>query len=126
MKSPIMKADEGGNIVLVELEWAEERNESQSQDQNRPVFDKILRAYISAPNAKNQVATHIIERHFWAPEGEERRVKVNEELKARFHRQIEAWNANNAEELSGTPLRELSGLDVAQVAELKAQGIHTV
>ena len=129
MKSPMMKHGEGKSFCLVEFEWVEAKNAAASDQEGRAVFDKVLRVYIQAPGAKNQIATHEIERHFWTPEGAPPRKRVNEQLKARYREQLVAWEQQDSAvllEMQGTPLRELHGLDVSQVAELKAANIHTV
>ena len=125
MKSPLMY--HGSSVVY--FEWTEAKNGAESDKQGRVVFDKILRVYIQAPRMKNQIVAHEVERHFWTPEGEPPRKRVNDKIKARYREQLVAWEQRDAAaltELAGTPLRELHALDVAQIAELKATGIHTV
>ena len=129
MKSPMMKHGEGKSFCLVQFEWVEAKNGAASDREGRAVFDKVLRVYIQAPGSKNQIASHEIERHFWASKGEKPRKRVNQQLRDRYREQLAAWERQESGvllELQGTPLRELHGLDVAQVAELKDLQIHTV
>lgn len=125
-ESPMIGHKEDGGLVIVQFKWEAAKNPRSSEDEGRPIFDNVLRVYITTPGNKNQVTTHEIERHFWVPEGEEPKVRVNAELKRRFRIPLEAWQSDNAAELAGTPLRELPGMDAAIIATLKDVGIHTV
>ena len=125
-ESPIMKCQEGDSFLLVQFVWDGVKNDRASDEHGRPIYDKVLRVHITTPGSKNQEVTHEIERHFWVPEGEEPKVRVNQNLRARFRAQLEAWESNAAEELAGTPLRELPGFDAAQIKTCKEVGIHPV
>lgn len=124
-ESPMMKAQEGDSIVIVQFKWEGVQNTKATEENGRPIFDDVLKVYISTPGSKNQTATHEVERRFWTPDGEKPRIRENQQIKQRFREQLRAWQDNNAEELAGTPLREL-GISAAQVEECKAAGIHTV
>lgn len=130
MQSPMMQYQVNGKLEhLVQFEMVEAKNEGESRRQGRAVFDKVVRAFISSPGAPNQVVTKEIERVFWAPEGERPKVRANDILKRRYAEHLKAWQAQDdggMGDLQGTPLRELHGLDVAQIAELRDQKIHTV
>ena len=125
-ESPMMKHVEGDGVLFVKFKWDGVKNERSSEEHARPIYDKVLRVFITAPGNKNQVTTHEVERHFWVPEGDEPRVRTNDAVKARFREQLNAWENNNAEELAGTPLNELPGMDAAEVATCKEMGVHTV
>lgn len=126
LQSPMMRHEEDGGMVFVQFKWESVRNDRMSEQHGRPVHDKVLRVYITAPGNKNQVAAHEVERHFWSPEGEEQKIRTNHIVANRFHKQLGAWKTDAAEQLSGTPLQELVALDVAQIATCKDMGIHTV
>ena len=121
-KSPMMKHkhpdEQGFNVIW--FEWDSERNNSASEAHGRPIYDDILWVYIQSPGAKNQIASHVIERR---REGGE---VIHYEVRERFHEQLKSWEAGNAEGHAGTPLDELHILDRSQIATLKEVGIHNI
>ena len=123
-ESPMMKHQDGDGYNIVQFKWETRPNSAASTAQGRPIHDKVKMVYIRS--SKNQTVSHELERHFWAPDGQEPRIRQNEDLKARYRVQLDAWDAGTAEELQGTPLDRLSILDIGIIASLKEMGIHTV
>jgi hypothetical protein len=124
--SPMMKVQEGKEFSLVQFKWETEKNNFQSTRVGRPIHDKYLKAYITSPGMKNQVAVLVIERHLWQGDDVPAEVKVNHELRDRYRTQLGAWEAGNADVMTGTPLSELKSLDVSWQASLREMGIHTI
>ena len=126
-ESPMMKCKEGDDFVFVQFKWEPAKNNAQSEKEGRPIYDRVLRAYITVPGSKNQVMAKEVERRFWVAEGEpEKAPRINEDMRMRFREQLAAFEAGSAEELTGTPLKELVSLDVAAIASLKDAGIYTI
>lgn len=124
--SPMMKVQEGKEFSLVQFKWETEKNNAASARVGRPIHDKYLKAYITSPGMKNQVAVLVIERHLWQGDGVPADLKINFELRDRFQLQLNAWKAGHADEMTGTPLSEMKSLDVSWQASLREMGIHTI
>lgn len=122
-ESPLMRGNDGN---LVKFFWVQARNDRSSDEQGRPIYDKVLKIEIMSPGAKNQLVTHEVRREFWVQEGETRPPRVNQQLERQYAEQLRAWEANSAEELAGTPLHEIRAFDVGIIASLKEMNFHTV
>lgn len=124
----MMKHRDGdsGGFNLVRFKWETEKNNAASERVGRPIHDKVLKVYISSPGIKSQEMVHVVERHIWQADDAAPVIKTNEEIKARYRELLKAWEGNNAESLTGTPLSELKSLDVAWIASLRDMGIHTI
>ena len=108
--------------VYIRFEWQTEKNEAESDKAGAPLFDTILLAFISAPGMTRSEATKVCERK--DPHG---KITVSKDAVDRYGPQIEAFKRGDAPpDLMGIPLAELSGLDAAMRATLKAMNIHTV
>jgi hypothetical protein len=124
--SPMMKVQEGKEFSLVQFKWETEKNNFQSGRVGRPIHDKYLKAYVTSPGMKNQVAVLVIERHIWQGDNVPADVKINHELRDRYRAQLAAWESGNSDSMTGTPLSELKALDVSWQASLREMGIHTI
>jgi hypothetical protein len=119
MDAPIYRTDDGN---FVRFEWEAAKNEVASNKEARPIYDKVLRAYITCPGQKNSEMCHEIEREF--ADGTKR---VRPDLAQRFAKQLEAYRSQTTSpELTGTPIAQWPAIDARQVAEFRALGIHTV
>lgn len=127
IKSPMMRWNQpGGGFSIVQFERATVRNSAASAAEGRPIYDKILRVYITPPGQKNQVVTHELERVFYAPEGQQPRIRRHEVYWPVFQEHLRAWDDGSGASMTGTPLNELRALDMSIVASLREMGIHTV
>jgi hypothetical protein len=116
---PILFKTDDGNFVR--FQWEAAKNEAQSLQAGRPIFDKVLFAYVMSPGVR-QEAVHEIERLFG-----DGTVRRREPVAQRYARQLQAFLAQEqSPDLTGTPLDQWPALDVRQRAELKAMNIHTV
>lgn len=127
LESPLMRHREGESFLFVKFKWDQVRNNAASDKAGRPIYDKALKIFISQPaNAKNQEMSYEIERHIWRGDDQEPEVRIKHDLVNRFREVYEAFKKNNSAAMAGTPISELPGLDIAQVAALREMQIHTV
>lgn len=106
----------------VEFNWIAAKNNAASTKEGRPIYDKVLELKIRCPGQKNGIQPYEVERHLG-----DGTVVVNKEMFRRFGVQIEKFKANErGPDISGTPLDQLTGLDVHQIAMLKGVSIYTV
>jgi hypothetical protein len=109
-------------VLLVRFEWHTEKNELASNEAGLPLFDKLLIAFIAAPGSMRSEATAIVERI--RPNGDVVRIDANYN---RFPAQVDAFKKGEAgADLTGTPLEELPGLDIAVRAAFRAMNITSV
>jgi len=107
----------GDNQLIVEFENLAIKNEYESQQQNRPIFQEVpYIKIISAGNTKSVV---------------HRRVQLDETGNApsdpqRFPRQWQQFLNKQEQTFDGTPITEWSPLTKSQALELKGINIHTV
>lgn len=85
-------------------------NNFKSAQEGRPIFDELDFVRIIIPGDRNNVVD----------------TEVTPEHKMRFEAQYERFKKNQDQASSGTPLEAWPQMTVGTVAELKAQGIHTV
>jgi hypothetical protein len=108
--------------LLVRFEWHTEKNEMASNTAGMALFDRVLLAFIAAPGSMRSEANAIVER--LRPDGTTVR---NEHTYNRFGPQIEAFKkGETGTTLTGTPLEELPGVDIAARAMFKAMNVPTV
>jgi len=84
------------------------RNESKTIVAGRPIFDEIDHIKIIAPGSRDTMVT-----------------EVNDGYKQRFPKQWARYQANQDQNVSGTPLATIPWMSVGQVAELNAVGCKT-
>lgn len=107
---------------FIELTWESGRNAAATAREGRPIHDKLLMLKIRCPGAKNAVQSYELERHLG-----DGTVIRNESVYQRFAPQIDRFKASEAApDVGGTPLSEMPGLEVHQVAMLKGVGIYNV
>lgn len=85
-------------------------NNFKSAQEGRPIFDELDFVRIIIPGDRNNVVD----------------TEVTPEHKMRFEAQYERFKKNQEQAVSGTPLEVWPQMTVGMVAELKAQGVHTV
>lgn len=128
-RSPPMKWQQrGGGFCMVQFERDVVHAIGASEREGRPIFDEVLRVYITPPGtggAPNQVTTRELERKYHQGDDKPPMVKRHPSYDE-FRPMIDKWDAGQTDSMTGTPLRELHALDRATVASLKAMGIHTV
>lgn len=86
------------------------QNETKSQTEGRPVYDLVEFVEIRHPGDFKTVPCYMVDDHY----------------RALFAEPYRHWKATKENRAPGTPLEEWPRLNVAQVAELKAQGVTTV
>ncbi len=117
---------------VVTFFWEPVKNNFETEKQKCPVFDKVLYAEIRSPGIKTQIQKVAV-RHCFA-NGKVRepmsghRTEDQPEMKwvDVLHAQLEAFEKNSATPDNGTPLETWPKLDVAQIAGLRASGVHTL
>lgn len=118
----LFKGDDGNALRFY---YQPLKNNFQSERAGRSVFDKVLYVDVLTPGSNESVPTFELERIYCEETGvtePERSTKYMQ-----YQRQIEAFKANNGEgAMDGTPITAWPQIDVAQVANLRAQNIHTV
>lgn len=107
-ESPMMTGDTSGTIVKFFL--GAEINATKTKDKGHTVHDE--HEYIAISFAGDQTKEVI-------------RV-VNDEDKMRFQAQYGHWKTNSREAMDGTPLRELSFLSAASIADLNYHKVFNV
>lgn len=119
IESPLMKAEDG-NVVQVFLDTR--KNEYASETEGRPIFDKCLMVRVISPGSRQTEVIHEAKRIDW------RNVEhVQRHIVERFRKFIDAFESGQqSPELQGTPLDAWPRLDVRQIAELRAQNVHTL
>ena len=85
-------------------------NNFKSAQEGRPIFDELDFVRIIIPGDRNNVVD----------------TEVTQEHKTRFADRYERFKKNQEQAISGTPLEVWPQMTVGMVAELKAQGVHTV
>lgn len=85
-------------------------NNFKSAQEGRPIFDELDFVRIIIPGDRNNVVD----------------TEVTQEHRIRFQEQYDRFKKNQEQAVSGTPLEVWPQMTVGMVAELKAQGIHTV
>lgn len=119
-----------GNVVQF---WEKPiQNKTASANNGRPIFLKALMARITSPAMKTQTPDQevrltdedgkIIRRKIRYTNADTGMVETWEDY---FREQLKAYDAGKAE-TKGTPLDSYPKLDVAQIAMLKMQGIHSL
>jgi hypothetical protein len=121
MDDQIYKGDDG---TAIRFYYGPIKNNFQSECHGRAIFDKILYADVMTPGSNESSPTFEIERTYC----EEAKAQPERSPKyAQYEKQVEAFKSQSGEHLSGgTPLEQWPQVDVAQVATMKALGIHTV
>lgn len=101
------------------------KNNFQSEKNGRAIYDKCLRVDVLTPGSNESVPSFDLERVYC----EEAGVPLPErgEKYMMYEKQIDAFKRQSGEgTLDGTPLTAWPQLDVAQVANLRAQNIFSV
>lgn len=96
--------------LIVEFYWKDKLNPQATEKQGRPIYTQVEYVHIFAPGDK----TTDIHR------------KVRDSDKERFSDAYAQFQADQEQVADGTPLDELTILNVAQKAELRALGFRTV
>lgn len=125
-ESPQMRMPSGDGFNVVQFKWEQQRNNTLSQREGRPIYDNVLMAYVTSPGKKNQIATVEIERRVWNGDDADPLIVVNHDKMAIYGDLLNAWRENGGGDHVGTPLDAITFLDAAQVATLEEMGIHTV
>lgn len=119
IESPLMKAEDGN---VIQVFYDTKKNEFASETEGRPIFDKCLFVRVISPGARQSEVIHEAKRIDWKNVEHAQRHIVD-----RFKKFIDAFESGQqAPELQGTPLDAWSRLDVRQIAELRAQNVHTI
>lgn len=109
-----------GNFVRFDYRAVENRGASVKA--GRPIYNKGLFATIMSPGQKNSDSVQELE--LW--DGE-RLVKQNHAMIQMLRTPLEKFKSmESGGDLGGTPIENLPGIDIRQVAELKALNIHTI
>ena len=118
----VVDAQDPKSSVIVYFEYSTEKNEQETDKAGVPLFDTLLIAYVSAPGLNKSVTPILCERKL--PDGT---VKTYPTALQRYGKEIEAFKrGEQSPEMAGTPLTELTGVDAAMRASLKAINVHTV
>lgn len=96
--------------LYVEFENIPIQNMSRTETEGRPIFEEVPYIKIMFPGDKTKQVHK----------------PVNDQYKARFPRQWAAFEAQESQVVSGTPITEWAPLTKSQSAEFKAMNIHTV
>lgn len=118
----LLKAEDGSALRFF---WGTEKNNFQSEAQDRPVYDNVLYLEIYAPGSSQSSPVHTVLRKF------DKAAKLddqkNPEMYDRYGPQIKAFLENEeSNEFGGTPLEQATFLDKAMVSTLREGRIFTV
>jgi hypothetical protein len=120
---PMLVSDANGKCVIQFWEDAKANGLHPGQ------FNRLLMVRISVPGDNKSSSEQWVEEEYPKdyPHPIFKAYRKNEEIFARFGKQIEAYKANNRVMLeAGTPLEAWPMVNRAQVAMLKHNGIHSV
>jgi hypothetical protein len=115
-ESPMLRTDDGN---IVQFKWEPRRNNFESDREGRPIFEQHLLAYVMSPGSKLSIPAfrvcrkdtsgkEIWDRHF----------------QQMFSKQLKMWESASPD--VGTPLDQLTILDVAMIAAMKEMKVFTV
>jgi len=99
----------GDDKLFVVFYRSTELNEQKSVEAGRPVHDDIELVKIIIPGQRDSVVS-----------------KATPDYQLRFPKQWAQFKANTTQLGSGTPLKEVSFVTLAQAADLAAMNVHTV
>lgn len=104
------------------LSWATAGNHTQSKIEGRPVYDKVLKCEILAPNQTK--STPVVELLRIFPDGTE---KHNATYYDKYRSQVELFRGSDkGGDLQGTPLDQWPMMDMQTTATFKAMKLYTV
>lgn len=109
------------DVNTIWFEETTEKNDTESDKQGMPVFDKVLLAHIVGPGMVKSEAVMVCERT--TPDG---KTVPNPQAQVRYGQMIRDYKSGEAGTSTGTPLTELAALDMAVRASLKAMGVHSI
>ncbi len=134
MPDPMILRTPDGNACM--FWWDTDKNNHESERAGRPIFDKVLKMEVFMPGNRDSKPHFVIERHLASggvkyyngetkgANGQTQRGPWREILAD----QLKAWESATGDggTMNGTPLTELTSVDIAMAATLKASGVHTV
>lgn len=134
MADPIILRTADGNACT--FWWDTAKNEVASTEAGRPIFDKVLMMKVFKPGDRDSCPHFMVERHFSSGavkqfNGETKGAN-GQTLRGPWREimadQLKAWESQGGDggALNGTPLTEATFIDIAQAANLRAIGIHTL
>lgn len=108
------------------------KNEFQSAQQSRPIFDKVLRVEVICAGSKESIPVFEITRWITTGEADEEgtvpiKERKNEQLHDRYKKQLDAFLTDSDDpDMVGTPIEAWTAIDVTLAASCKEAKIYTV
>jgi hypothetical protein len=93
---------------LVEIYWSAVEHKFKSEQEGRPIFEKVPFVRIVSPG------------------GQDIRRKLDAELRGRYPQLVKSFDSGESAEMLGTPLSAWPALSVDVIATLRAAQVHSV